>query len=569
MQAVCKSPSPVDYVVVDDMSRLSRDLGDTFTLFKQLQFDGVEIFGASDGYSSEGKMAKVNLGMRALMNDMFIEDLREKTHRGQKGQALLGRSTGGRLFGYRSVPTSSNEDDGKRRVVHEGEAEIVRKMFVMAAEGKTLQAIVRELVKQGAPSPDPGKRPDRRKGWSVSSARAVLVNPHYKGEVVWNTRRFEKNPKTGKRGAKKRPPEEWVVRQEPEFAIVSPELFDAVRRNFDERAKQYGRGPDGKMRGHARGGTRSAALLSSLVKCGVCGGAMALIGGKKNPHTGEAYRQYQCAFAKRHGGAECANKLTISKKKLEQAVTAELVTRLLNDEAIAYFENEFRRAFAEEADRMASGTKRAELEKLLNDEQVKIQNLLGFIETGASQAVAGRLREAESRAAKLKADIEAMTVAANQWETPPTKAIRNELLRLRDNLTGDDPASAKPMLKALVGELKLYPEKLPELPVVETPVKMPEPKKRKNASKKPAKEKSRATWGFRVVGSLFLENILVPIAGDQVCPPDVAGAKSSTYSGTPCACKPAYSLGGKWRSEAPERLAAAVGLSGYVLFASA
>ena len=38
-----------------------------------------------------------------------------------------------------------------------------------------------------------------------------------------------------------------------------------------------------------------------------------------------------------------------------------------------------------------------------------------------------------------------------------------------DNLTGDDPSSAKPMLKALVGELKLYPEKLTELPVVETP----------------------------------------------------------------------------------------------------
>lgn len=101
--------------------------------------------------------------------------------------------------------------------------------------------------------PTPGKRPDRRKGWSVSSARAVLVNPHYKGEVVWNTRRFEKNPKTGKRGAKKRPPEEWVIRQEPDLAIIAPDLFDAVRRNFDERAKQYGRGPDGKMKGHARG----------------------------------------------------------------------------------------------------------------------------------------------------------------------------------------------------------------------------------------------------------------------------------------------------------------------------
>lgn len=126
MQTVCRSPSPVDYVLVDDVSRLSRDLGDTFTLFKQLQFDGVDLFGASDGFSSEGDLAKMNLGLRALMNDLYIGDLSKRTHRGQKGQALLGRSTGGRLFGYRSVPASGNEDDGKRRVVlHAGEAEIV------------------------------------------------------------------------------------------------------------------------------------------------------------------------------------------------------------------------------------------------------------------------------------------------------------------------------------------------------------------------------------------------------------------------------------------------------------
>ncbi len=253
---------------------------------------------------------------------------------------------------------------------------------------------------------------------------------------------------------------------------------------------------------------------------------MALIGGKKNANTGEAYRQYQCAFAKRHGGAECTNKLTISKKKLEQAVIGELVSRLLNDESIAFFENEFRQAFAEEAGRHASGAKKSELEKLLIEEQAKIENLLAFIEGGASQAVAGRLREAEARVVKLKADIQAAAAAANRWEAPPLKAIRNELLRLRDNLTGDDPASAKPMLKALVGELKLYPEQLPELPQAVREVKKPEGKKRKNASTKPAKGKSRATWGFRVVGSLFLQNLLVPVSAEGlvVCPPDVAGA---------------------------------------------
>lgn len=110
------------------------------------------------------------------------------------------------------------------------------------------------------------------------------------------------------------------------------------------------------------------------------------------------------------------------------------------------------------------------------------------------------------------------------WDMPPTKAIRNELERLRDNLTGADPASAKPLLKALVGELKLYPEEVDAPPEPDTALATTR-KPRKNASKKPTKQKSRTTWAFRVVGSLFLQNLLLPgAAGGPVCSPVIAGA---------------------------------------------
>jgi site-specific DNA recombinase len=38
------------------------------------------------------------------MNDIFLDDLRDKTHRGLAGQALKGNNCGGRNYGYKHVP---------------------------------------------------------------------------------------------------------------------------------------------------------------------------------------------------------------------------------------------------------------------------------------------------------------------------------------------------------------------------------------------------------------------------------------------------------------------------------
>jgi hypothetical protein len=45
------------------------------------------------------------------MNEVYLDDLAEKTHRGLEGQARAGNSAGGHACGYRHVPI----EDAERR----------------------------------------------------------------------------------------------------------------------------------------------------------------------------------------------------------------------------------------------------------------------------------------------------------------------------------------------------------------------------------------------------------------------------------------------------------------------
>jgi len=79
-----------DVVLVDDLSRLSRDEAESIQLRRRLNFLGIRLIGISDGYDSAAKGHKLQASVRGLMNELYLDDLREKTHRGLMGQALKG-----------------------------------------------------------------------------------------------------------------------------------------------------------------------------------------------------------------------------------------------------------------------------------------------------------------------------------------------------------------------------------------------------------------------------------------------------------------------------------------------
>jgi hypothetical protein len=78
------------------------------------------------------RSGKVTLTVKGLVNELYLDDLRAKTHRGLEGRVARGMSTGGRLFGYRTVAAPEEARASKRETparfeIHEREADVVRR----------------------------------------------------------------------------------------------------------------------------------------------------------------------------------------------------------------------------------------------------------------------------------------------------------------------------------------------------------------------------------------------------------------------------------------------------------
>jgi len=85
-----------DVLIVDDLSRLTRDSVECERAIRRLEFSGLRIVATSDGYDSTSKARKVHRGFKGLMNEIFLDDLRERVHRGLAGQAMKRYWCGGR-----------------------------------------------------------------------------------------------------------------------------------------------------------------------------------------------------------------------------------------------------------------------------------------------------------------------------------------------------------------------------------------------------------------------------------------------------------------------------------------
>ena len=83
--------------------------------------------------------------MLGTMAQLTLNDLREKTKRGQLGRALNGKIPGGKAYGYDVLPANQKGERGERRV-NEAEAAIVRRIFTNYADGRSPRAIARAMI---------------------------------------------------------------------------------------------------------------------------------------------------------------------------------------------------------------------------------------------------------------------------------------------------------------------------------------------------------------------------------------------------------------------------------------
>lgn len=421
-----------DLLVMEGLDRLSRDMGEQDQVVKRLEFRGIRLIGTADGYDTNTRGRKVMRVARGLVNELYLDDLREKTHRGLAGQFDRGYHVGGVCYGYRSQATADGR--GRELVIDEDQAAIVRRIFSEYAAGSSARAIVHRLNADGLPSPRGGT-------WAVSAligdrtrGAGLLNSEIYIGRLIWNRRQWLKDPETGKRRYVDRPREEWQVREVPDLAILDAQAWAAVRARDRHQTR-------------ARAGGQVKTLFAGVLRCSVCGG----------PITAIDARRYGCHAMRDRGKTVCPGGGAFSRADVETALLSVVREDLLAPDVLASVASTIRTSvrelLAEQADQARDAPERR------TQLQAEITRLVDAIaQVGLSQALQTRLAAAEAELAALPAEVAPLRAAdVDRLTQSAIAAYKRRMLDLQATLQqhGADRERTRALLADILGPVVL------------------------------------------------------------------------------------------------------------------
>src|SRR5262249_27460480 len=151
---------------------------------------------------------KIMLSLTTFADELEREKARQRTYDAMVRKAKAGHVTGGALFGYDNVVVlgAGGHRSHVVRKINAVQAEAIRRIFSLCAQGHGMKAITKRLNEDGAPAPRAQR--GRSQSWAPSSVREVLFRPTYHGEVRWNATRKRNN--WGQKHQTSRPDEEWI-----------------------------------------------------------------------------------------------------------------------------------------------------------------------------------------------------------------------------------------------------------------------------------------------------------------------------------------------------------------------
>src|SRR5687767_2662957 len=163
LAAAAQRPLPFDVVLVDDSSRIARDIADAIRIMQTLKFFGVRVVYISQHIDSANEQAETLVAVHGMVDSLYLREATKKIKRGLAGQHGRGFATGSTTFGYRTVPVPDRSGkldpdgrpvlEGKRVEVHPSEADAVRQVFEWYAGGIGIESLVSRLNREGVRGP--------------------------------------------------------------------------------------------------------------------------------------------------------------------------------------------------------------------------------------------------------------------------------------------------------------------------------------------------------------------------------------------------------------------------------
>lgn len=293
-------------VVVKDISRLARNTVDFLISIRELKSLGINVIFLNANMDSMGDSEFI-LTLFSAMAQEESANLSKRTKFGKKLNAEKGRVPL-KLFGYDRI-------DNFTLARNPEEARIVRKIFNLYNEkGLGCRTISVTLNRDG----------DKTKyghEWNARGVRRVLVNPIYKGTLVNHKYEIE-DFLTGKQVSI--PPEEHFLHERPEWAIVSPEVFQKAQEIMSSRRIKYDSGEPFREARYS-----SKHVFSTLIKCAHCGRSFT-----RKTYTYKNTRVYwRCVTNDQYTAERCDNNVVLNEPELIQELKQYFNSLITNKEA--------------------------------------------------------------------------------------------------------------------------------------------------------------------------------------------------------------------------------------------
>jgi site-specific DNA recombinase len=373
LAAATQKPRAFDVILVDDTSRLSRNMIDSLKIFEQLRFVNVRTIFVAQGIDTESEQAELLVTTHGIVDSLYLKDLKARTFRGVEQRAIEGLHTGGRVFGYLHVPIeNSNKRDAHGRPAIEGvrlevepaQAATIKRIFERYAAGHSMKRIAIDMNNEGILSPQPQKGRVSQ-SWCQSSIHHILHNERYRGVVIWGKTYKLHSHETGKRIYRRKLQSEWRRTEIPAQRIISDKLWEAVQGRMRLVHDLYGTGAKNGIRGGRAAG--SPYLFTGLLKCSVCGGSVTIVSGKSRKREDS---RYGCSMHAYRGPQVCGNNLLVPRRSLEEQLLAGLQAKVLHPDVTEYTLRGFEEALAKAANSRRSGVSDLERCKATIEQQI-------------------------------------------------------------------------------------------------------------------------------------------------------------------------------------------------------
>ena len=392
-----------DALIVWKTDRIGRNKEEIALNKYHLKKNGVKIYYVAEAIpdTPEGIILEAVIeGMAAY----YSEQLSQNVRRGMKTSAQKGRYTGG------TCPLGYKIDETKKYVIDPKQAPIVREIYQLYAEGKTITEIVKILN-------DKGLRTSKGQPFTHNSLRTVLKNKKYIGTYEYNG-------------------EVSIENAVP--AIVDVETFNKVQEllTFNQKAGAHKK-------------AKVDYLLFSKIFCGKCGDMM--IGLCGTSKAGVKHHYYACRAQRKH---QC-KKRAVRQDWIEGLVLRHIIRLVKNMDLLEYIaENTYQYFLAQNTDT----TYTKSLQKALDETERAINNLLRAIEAGIfNESTKDRMNELQEQKTELK-----MALAAAKLKEDMGLKKEHILFFLHQftNMDYSDIDCQKRLIKTFLNSVFVYDDKV-------------------------------------------------------------------------------------------------------------